>query len=73
MADDFVDGRAVGFGEVVVVERGWISLLRLVPWQGLRLGHAYVTFYASVVHNLINLVGGDAGLDSRRRNIEDFS
>lgn len=28
MADDFIDGRAAGFGEVVVVERGGVAVPR---------------------------------------------
>lgn len=84
VADDLVDRGTDGLGEVVVVERRRVGLATMSACSAplvmltasikARLHDStHVALDTLLVHDPVDLIGGDARSDSRRRNVENLS
>lgn len=76
VADDFIYRCADRFGEVVVVQRRGICLKSSLEIDVLgkkMFDDPHLSFYASLVHDFVNIIGCNARLDRSSRNIQDFS
>jgi hypothetical protein len=74
VANHFIDGGADGLREVVVVQGRRVRLDRVSePFRGSSTHLTYISFYARIVHNHIDLVRSDTRPQRSRSEIQDLS